>query len=95
MHRVKELYRGDPVTMFIYSDELGRRGTKGFTCVNHRGIIHSEPHEQCEVCGSNLFPVHYVNRATGEEQYFLKEKLSVLVLFICAESSFGNVIVYI
>ena len=72
MHRIKEIYRGDPVTMFIYSDELGQRGTKGFTCVNHRNIIHTEPHELCEVCGSNLFPVHYVNRVNGDDQYFLK-----------------------
>ena len=72
MHRVKELYRGDPVTMFIYSDELGRRGTKGFTCVNHRNVVHTDPHELCEVCGSNLFPIHYVNRVNGQDQYFLK-----------------------
>ena len=72
MHRVKELYRGDPVTMYIYADENGVRGTKGFTCVNHRSIIASEPHETCEVCGSNLFPIHYVNRVGGEDQYFLE-----------------------
>jgi rRNA maturation endonuclease Nob1 len=72
MHRVKELYRGDPVTMFIYSDELGQRGTKGFTCVNHRRLISTEPHELCETCGSNLFPVHYVNRVNGDDQHFLK-----------------------
>ena len=72
MHRIKEVYRGDPVTMFIYSDENGQRGTKGFTCVNHRNIIHKEPHETCEVCGSNLFPVHYVNRVNGDDQFFLK-----------------------
>ena len=72
MHRVKELYRGDPVTMYIYADENGVRGTKGFTCVNHRDIITTEPHETCEVCGSNLFPIHYVNRVGGEDQYFLE-----------------------
>ena len=72
MHRVKELYRGDPITMFIYSDELGQRGTKGFTCINHRVLISTEPHELCETCGSNLFPVHYVNRVNGEDQHFLK-----------------------
>ena len=72
MHRIKEVYRGDPVTMFIYSDENGQRGTKGFTCVNHRGVIHKDPHEKCEVCGSSLFPVHYVNRVKGEDQHFLK-----------------------
>jgi len=72
MHRIKEIYRGDPVTMFIYSDENGQRGTKGFTCVNHRGVIHPDPHERCEVCDSNLFPIHYVNRVNGEDQHFLK-----------------------
>ena len=72
MHRVKELYRGDPVTMYIYADENGVRGTKGFTCVNHRDIIATEPHETCETCGSNLFPIHYVNRVGGADQYFLE-----------------------
>ena len=72
MHRIKEVYRGDPVTMAIYSDELGQRGTKGFTCVNHRNFLSVEPHERCEECGSNLHPVHYVNRVGGKDQYFIK-----------------------
>jgi len=72
MHRIKELYRGDPTTMFIYTDELGQRGTKGFTCVNHRHILSTEPHENCDVCGSKLYPVHYVNRAMGEDQYYIE-----------------------
>jgi len=72
MHRIKELYRGDPVTMFIYADELGQRGTKGFTCVNHRDKITTDPHEICDQCGGNMFPVHYVNRANGTDQHFLQ-----------------------
>jgi uncharacterized OB-fold protein len=72
MHRIKEVYRGDPVTMAIYSDELGQRGTKGFTCVNHRSFLSIEPHENCEECGSTLHPVHYVNRVGGKDQYFIK-----------------------
>jgi len=72
MHRIKEVYRGDPVTMYIYTDELGERGTTGFTCVNHRNMLSTEPHERCETCGANLFPVHYVNRVNGDDQYFLK-----------------------
>jgi len=72
MHRIKEVYRGDPVTMAIYSDELGQRGTKGFTCVNHRNFLATEPHENCEECGSTLHPVHYVNRVGGKDQYFIK-----------------------
>jgi hypothetical protein len=58
--------------MFIYSDELGQRGTKGFTCVNHRDVIYKDPHEVCEHCGANTFPVHYVNRVNGKDQHFLK-----------------------
>tara|TARA_R100001463_G_scaffold1194_6_gene5260 strand:+ start:5902 stop:7542 length:1641 start_codon:yes stop_codon:yes gene_type:complete len=72
MHRIKELFRGDPVTMTIYADEVGIRGTKGFTCINHRSHLAHEPHESCEECGSPLYPVHYVNRANGEQQYFLQ-----------------------
>ena len=72
MHRIKEIYRGDPVTMFIYADENGVKGTKGFTCVNHRDFISTEAYETCEACNSKLFPVHYVNRANGEEQYFIE-----------------------
>jgi hypothetical protein len=72
MHRIKELYRGDPTTMFIYTDELGQRGTKGFTCVNHRDSVQTEPHELCDLCGSKLYPVHYVNRANGQDQYYLE-----------------------
>ena len=72
MHRIKEIYRGDPVTMFIYADEDGVKGTKGFTCINHRSVLATEPHERCETCGSDMKPVHYVNRAKGEDQYFLE-----------------------
>ena len=72
MHRIKEVFRGDPVTMFIYADEDGVKGTKGFTCINHRDVLHTEPHHSCEQCGGNLYPVHYVNRANGEDQYFLE-----------------------
>ena len=72
MHRIKELFRGDPVTMVIYADELGVRGTKGFTCLNHRDYISQEPHENCTDCNSPLFPIHYVNRANGDEQYYIE-----------------------
>lgn len=72
MHRIKELYRGDPVTMSIYADEVGVRGTKGFTCINHRSQMSTEPHESCQECRGPMYPVHYVNRANGEEQYFIE-----------------------
>jgi len=72
MHRIKEVYRGDPATMYIYTDEYGERGNTAFTCVNHREFFSKDAHVPCEHCGAKTFPVHYVNRATGEEQYFLK-----------------------
>tara|TARA_R110000851_G_scaffold225365_3_gene378174 strand:- start:17197 stop:18831 length:1635 start_codon:yes stop_codon:yes gene_type:complete len=75
MHKIKELFRGDPVTMAIYADELGVRGTKGFTCINHRDYISQEPHELCGDCGSTLKPIHYVNRANGEEQFYLEGEI--------------------
>ncbi len=72
MHRIKEIYRGDPVTMFIYADENGVKGTKGFTCVNHRGVLSEDKYEHCPTCAGPLKPVHYVNRANGDEQYFIE-----------------------
>lgn len=73
MHRINEIYRGDPVSMHIYADELGERGSKGFTCLNHRSFVSDSPVGRCEYCdSSSLYPVHYVNRVNGEEQYFLE-----------------------
>jgi len=72
MHRIKEIYRGDPVTMHIYSNELGERGVDGYTCLRHRTMLATNPSDMCEMCGSELHPVHYVNRVNGEEQYFVK-----------------------
>ena len=72
MHRIKEIYRGDPVSMHIYSNEIGERGVKGFTCLKHRDHVSEDMHDTCEQCGSGLHPVHYVNRANGEEQYFIE-----------------------
>ena len=71
MHRIKEVYRGDPVSMHIYADENGERGHEGFTCLNHRNFISKSMTDSCEICGSELHPVHYVNRANGKEQYFI------------------------
>ncbi len=72
MHKIKEIFRGDPVTMHIYSNELGERGKGGFICLRHRDRVHSHQTELCETCASELYPVHYVNRVNGEEQYFIK-----------------------
>jgi len=72
MHRIKEVFRGDPITMHIYSNELGERGKGGYICLKHRDRIHEHQTELCETCQSELYPVHYVNRVNGEEQYFVK-----------------------
>lgn len=73
MHRIKEIYRGDPVGMHIYADELGERGNAGFTCLRHRDFISDTPVGSCPQCSSSeLYPIHYVNRVNGEEQYFLE-----------------------
>ena len=72
MHRIKEVYRGDPVTMHIFSNEFGERGVGGYTCLKHRDRIEMSPTGICEECKSELHPVHYVNRVNGEEQYFVK-----------------------
>ena len=77
MHRIKEIFRGDPVTMHIYADEMGERGNKGFTCIKHRDFITEDPGARCETCGGgvSLYPVHYVNRVNGLEQYYLRNEV--------------------
>jgi len=77
MHRIKEVFRGDPVSMHIYADEMGERGNKGFTCIRHRDFITEDPGDRCETCGGgvSLYPVHYVNRVNGMEQYYLENEV--------------------
>ena len=72
LHRIKELFRSDPVTMHIYADEFGQRGTKGFICPIHRTQLYTEAHESCELCNAETKPVHYVNRVHGEDQYYIE-----------------------
>jgi len=72
MHRIKEVYRGDPIGMHIYSDEKGERGNTGYTCLRHRDTISQSSTGTCETCGCKLYPVHFVNRTNGQEQYFIK-----------------------
>ena len=72
LQRIKEMYRGDPATMHIYSDEEGDRGTMGFTRLHHRDFKSEDEHSNCEVCGSKLYPIHYVNRVNGNEQFFIE-----------------------
>jgi hypothetical protein len=72
LHKIKEIYRGDPITMTIYADETGSRGTKGFTALHDRSIMTADEHECHPDSGEILHPVHYVNRVNGEEQYFIR-----------------------
>ena len=60
MHRIKEMYRGDPVSMAIYSDDKGEKGKHGFTCITHRDFITEDPSERCETCAGALYPIYYV-----------------------------------
>ena len=72
LHKVKEIYRADPVTMAIYSDEVGERGTKGFTALNDRDFLSENQYDCHPESNETLYPVHYVNRVHGDEQYFIE-----------------------
>ena len=72
LQRIKEIYRGDPVTTHIFSDEFGERGNKGFICPVQRDKLIIEPHETCEICNATPRPVHYVNRVHGQEEYYIE-----------------------
>ncbi len=72
--RVKELIRGDPIFMRIVADKRGVRGGRYKVCRIHRDQVktHAES-DTCEVCGSDLHDVHYVNMAgSGKTQYFIE-----------------------
>ena len=71
-HRIKELYRADPITMAIVCDDTGNKGGNAFTCLHHRHVTIEHKHELCPECECSLYPIHYVNRAHGIEQNFIK-----------------------
>ena len=71
-HKIKQMFRADPVTMAIVCDEEGNKGGNSFTCIHHRETTVTEPHERCGECGGDMYPVHYTNRAHGIEQNFIK-----------------------
>tara|TARA_R100001510_G_scaffold29812_1_gene26465 strand:- start:8879 stop:10669 length:1791 start_codon:yes stop_codon:yes gene_type:complete len=73
-YRVKEMIRGDPIFMRIVADKRGVRGGRYKTCLIHRDQVktHAED-DKCEICGSDLHDVHYVNMAgSGKTQYFVE-----------------------
>ena len=68
------MVRGDPIFMRIVADKRGVRGGRYKTCLIHREQVktHAED-DTCEVCGSDLQDVHYVNMAgSGKTQYFVE-----------------------
>jgi len=71
-HRIKELYRADPITMAIVCDDTGNKGGNAFTCLHHRHVTVEHKSELCPECECSLYPIHYVNRAHGIEQNFIK-----------------------
>ena len=71
-HKIKEIYRADPVTMAIFCDEDGNKGEGAYTCIHHRDLMFTEAHERCDVCNGDTYPVHYINRGHGYEQHFIK-----------------------
>ena len=71
-HKIKEIYRADPVTMAIVCDDEGNKGGDTYTCIHHRHVTTSDPHEKCGECGGDMYPVHYTNRAHGDAQNFIK-----------------------
>ena len=70
--KIKEIYRGDPTTMYIETDEDGDRGYSRFTCVTHRDIVSEDRHGRCEICQARLHPIEFTNKTVGgEEQHFI------------------------
>jgi len=71
-HKIKQMFRADPVTMAIVCDDEGNKGGDTYTCIHHREVTVSEAHEKCGECNGDMYPVHYINRAHGEAQNFIK-----------------------
>ena len=72
LSKVNEVYRADPTTMYIETDEDGDRGHSRYICPTHRDFISEDKYDKCGVCNSCLYPVEFVNKTMqGEEQYFI------------------------
>jgi hypothetical protein len=71
-HRIQQMYRADPVSMAIVCDDEGNKGGDSFTCIHHRHLSVDNMYEKCGECNGDVYPVHYVNRAHGYEQNFIK-----------------------
>jgi len=61
---LKEIVRGNPITMRIVANENGELGGKWWTCLHHRDIILEEP-KTCPKCGRKTFEVYYVSVEGG------------------------------
>lgn len=75
LHKIKEMYRGDPLTIYIDIDEEGDRGEAHYTCITHREIYDTDSLARCPTCQCKLHPVHYINRVHGKDQYFTKDEV--------------------
>ena len=71
LSKINEVYRGDPTTMFIETDEHGDRGYNRFTCITHRDFTSTDVFDKCGECGSKLHPVEFVNKVNGVDQNFI------------------------
>ena len=71
LSKVNEIYRGDPTTMYIETDEHGDRGFSRYTCITHRENVSDDVFDKCSECGSCLHPIEFVNRVNGKDQYFI------------------------
>jgi len=73
LSRINEIYRADPTTMYIETDEDGDRGHSRYICVTHRDFISEDKYDKCGVCNACLYPVEFCNKTMqGEEQYFIQ-----------------------
>ena len=76
LQRIKEMYRGDPATMHIYSDEEGDRGTMGFTCLHHRDFKSEDEHLSLP---NNLKVWSFLKKISEDKNLFNKPVVDVKV----------------
>lgn len=64
---LKEIVRGNPITMRMVSTENGEFGGKWWTCLHHRDILEEYAEKCCPKCGRKLYEVHFVSTEGGGE----------------------------
>tara|TARA_R110002167_G_scaffold43670_1_gene131819 strand:+ start:2793 stop:4412 length:1620 start_codon:yes stop_codon:yes gene_type:complete len=71
LSKINEIYRGDPVTIFIETDEHGDRGYTRFTCITHREFSSTDVFDKCGECSGKLHPIEFVNKVNGIDQNYI------------------------